>query len=223
MRKLELLSVMNKQVSLPAFDSAYKAFVSIFSWAAKSDLLVEWYHPAGMEESSRERPESEKETFEMLCRLVQREEWENRGIKSSKDFLMGLGSGFYADGTYNGFYIQRYGLKEPLKSIDESSPRRNERAPYSEASLYESIPMPPHLDEGVEAILEQRNDYTALDVSGTYQQHIAEQLSSPNFASTSDLGQSQQSHNVDNLLWDDFLSLSDGHRGYLDLYNCLHI
>jgi hypothetical protein len=107
-------------------DSAYKALVSIFSWAAKSDLLLEWYRPAGREDSLRERSESEKESFETLCRLVQRDEWENRGIKSSKDFLMGLGSGFYNDGTYNGFYVQKYGLKDPRKAKDKSSTRGTE-------------------------------------------------------------------------------------------------
>lgn len=93
-------------------ESAYKALVSVFIWATKSDLLVEWYLPAGREDSLNTAKELSKKSFDTLCQLVQRDQWENRGIKSSKDFLMGLGSGFYNDGTYNGFYIQRFGLKE---------------------------------------------------------------------------------------------------------------
>jgi len=120
-------------------DSAYKVLVSIFAWAAKSDLLVDWYRPADMEDSLSEVTDQEAESFRKLCRLVQRGEWEKRGIKSSKDFLMGLGSGFYNDGTYNGFYIQRYGLQEPRKPKVTSSSRRNvDMTRQSEANLHDS-------------------------------------------------------------------------------------
>jgi hypothetical protein len=67
-------------------DSAYKALVGVFTWAAKSDLLVDWYRPAEMEDSLSEVADREAESFRKLCRLVQRDGWERRGIKSSKDF-----------------------------------------------------------------------------------------------------------------------------------------
>ena len=193
------------QASIAArIDSAYKALISIFSWAAKSDLLVEWYRPAEMDESLRERSESEKESFETdfetLCQLVQRDEWENRGIKSSKDFLMGLGSGFYNDGTYNGFYIQRYGLKQPRKLKDKPSPPENQdMGQNSESSLQESVPKAPHLheaghlDKRGDAASEQRSEHSSQDCSGTYQHHVEEYSSLPNVAYMVGLGQSHQS------------------------------
>jgi hypothetical protein len=203
------LSDNGTQANIAArIDSAYKALVSIFAWAAKFDLLVEWYRTTGAEDPLRNSTESEKESFETLCRLVQRDEWENRGIKSSKDFLMGLGSGFYNDGTYNGFYIQRYGLKQPRKSKDESPSRGNEDgAQYSGNSLHQSAPRPPHLretghlDERIEAISEQPNDNTAQDSSETHQQLIAEDSTLPNVVPMVDPIQRHRSHNDVNHTW----------------------
>jgi hypothetical protein len=101
-------------------DGIYKALVSTFIWASKSDPLVESYKPERTEDATdREDSISEDEEVsrsrETFLQVVQRDKWEERRIKSSKDFLMGLGSGFYNDGTYNGFYVQQYGFKKHPK------------------------------------------------------------------------------------------------------------
>jgi hypothetical protein len=97
-----------------SIDSAYKALVSMFTWASSSDMLLE----EALSVDPVEPPfdaDQQASAFQEIHRAVQRDKWKERGIKSSKDFLMGLGSGFYKDGTYKGFYVQNYGLKKRVK------------------------------------------------------------------------------------------------------------
>jgi hypothetical protein len=164
-----------KSIIAGRIDSAYKALVSIFAWAAESDLLVAWLLPSAVGDDLPDRTEKEKEIFDTLCCLVQRDKWKERGIKSSKDFLMGLGSGFYNDGTYNGFYIQRYGLTEHQKSKSKSSTRRNEETVRgSPADLGHSTYEPSyihrrdHVEGREEGASEERNAQAAPSRFGTY-------------------------------------------------------
>jgi hypothetical protein len=47
-----------------------------------------------------------KDMFRQTQKMVRQEKWKEREIKSSKDFPMGLGTGSFQDGTYNGFFFQ---------------------------------------------------------------------------------------------------------------------
>jgi hypothetical protein len=82
--------------------SAYKAWISIFSWC--DYLLTDWDGGGSGVDLNV------KDMFRQTQKMVRQEKWKERGIKSSKDFLMGLGTGSFQDGTYNGFFSQKYRL-----------------------------------------------------------------------------------------------------------------
>lgn len=88
--------------------SAYKAMVSVFCWSSKHDVVLQATSSADSSEWLGALEETRS--------LVEKNLWTERGIKGSKEFLLGLGSCFYADGSYNGFLLQRYGLETLGKS-----------------------------------------------------------------------------------------------------------
>jgi len=80
--------------------SAYKALVSVFCWSSKSDVVRD--------------PEVDQDD-ELGAALLQTRamvhsaKWEGRGFRGMKEFLLGLGSCFFGDGAYNGFFMQKFG------------------------------------------------------------------------------------------------------------------
>ncbi|KAE9364605.1 hypothetical protein N431DRAFT_354919 [Stipitochalara longipes BDJ] len=80
--------------------SAYKALVSVFCWSSKSDVVLD--------------PEIDQDdelgaALLETRAMVQSAKWEGRGFRGMKEFLLGLGSCFFADGSYNGFFMQKFG------------------------------------------------------------------------------------------------------------------
>ncbi|PMD37324.1 hypothetical protein L207DRAFT_73683 [Hyaloscypha variabilis F] len=80
--------------------SAYKALVSVFCWSSKSDIVLD--------------PEIDQDdelgaALLETRAMVQSAKWEGRGVRGMKEFLLGLGSCFFADGAYNGFFMQKFG------------------------------------------------------------------------------------------------------------------
>lgn len=81
--------------------SAFRVMVSAFCWSSKSDVVLQ-------AESGRDAEWSQ--ALQETRLMVRQELWDKQGLKGTKEFLLGLGSCFYADESYNGFFIQRFGL-----------------------------------------------------------------------------------------------------------------
>lgn len=81
--------------------SAYRALVSVFCWSSKSDVVLQTHHDADTGWSP---------IIHKTRSMVRADLWRERGLKGSKEFLLGLGSCWYADKAYNGFFVQRLGL-----------------------------------------------------------------------------------------------------------------
>ncbi|KAF8861880.1 hypothetical protein BDZ45DRAFT_799538 [Acephala macrosclerotiorum] len=105
-------------------DAVYKVLVSVFTWSAKIDswcpetlpnlvdpLLVDWtMHPrlAGTSDTRAALISTQD--------MVRASLWGDLGVKSTKDFLMGLGAGDILDFGFNGFLAQRHGSKKAEKA-----------------------------------------------------------------------------------------------------------
>lgn len=87
--------------------SGYKVLVSLFCWASKADVTLQ--DVAGIEnEELRSRLYDTQD-------MVHRDTWEGLKIKSTKDFLLGLGGSLLPDGSYNGFFPQKLGFSDLSK------------------------------------------------------------------------------------------------------------
>ena len=102
--------------------SAFRAIVSVFAWSSKYDLLLEngqlWDHET----------RNVKAVCESTQLMVRKSIWETRGINTTKDFLIGLGSSFSPEGRYSGFFIQRVGfanIPRPIVKDESISTREN--------------------------------------------------------------------------------------------------
>ena len=103
-----------------AMHAVHKALASVFAWS--SPMLLDG-HEAGLTHDDRE-------LFISASMCLGRDTWAERGIPSSKDFLMLLGSGEIDGSYYNGFLKQRspvvsqasFGLPPPpiAKPADET-------------------------------------------------------------------------------------------------------
>lgn len=81
--------------------SAFKTLVSVFNWSSKQDVMLQ--------------NQSDLVEFSAIpaCRnMLKVEKWEERGFKSSRDFLLNLGSLILPNDSYNGFFKQKYGLEK---------------------------------------------------------------------------------------------------------------
>ena len=80
--------------------SAYKALVSVFCWSSKSDVVRD-----------AEIDQDDELGIALLetRAMVHSAKWDERGFRGMKEYLLGLGSCFFADGTYNGFFMQKFG------------------------------------------------------------------------------------------------------------------
>lgn len=74
--------------------SAYKALVGVYCWSSKSEIMLQ----------------APSENQQELHKLVNYDRWAERGYKGTKEFLLSLGSCTFSDGSYNGFFVQKFGL-----------------------------------------------------------------------------------------------------------------
>ena len=102
--------------------SSYKAVVSVYSWASKSDQILDNNEENG-DVGLRTALEN---TREFLCTRA----WAESGIKGSKDFLSSLGSCLLSDSIFNGLFLQRFGLGK-LEQNASSLSSSKENAPWS--------------------------------------------------------------------------------------------
>jgi hypothetical protein len=96
--------------------SAYKALVSVFCWSSKSDVVLD--------------PEIDQDdelgaALLETRAMVHSARWEERGFRGMKEFLLGLGSCFYADGSYNGFFMQKFGRERVPKTFSKAAASAN--------------------------------------------------------------------------------------------------
>jgi hypothetical protein len=82
--------------------SVFRALVSAFCWASKFDAVLQDDSVADIKWS---------QALLDTRSMVHDESWRERGLKGTKEFLLALGSCLYPDGSYNGFFIQRYDLE----------------------------------------------------------------------------------------------------------------
>ncbi|EGO53404.1 hypothetical protein NEUTE1DRAFT_92658 [Neurospora tetrasperma FGSC 2508] len=85
------------QQGVPAMHAVYKALVSIFTWSA----------PMLLDGSDIEMSHGDRELLTSAATVLERGTWAERGIATTKDFLMYLGSGEIEGSYFNGFLKQR--------------------------------------------------------------------------------------------------------------------
>ncbi|CAG8978499.1 hypothetical protein HYALB_00005074 [Hymenoscyphus albidus] len=95
-------------------NSAFKTLVSVFGWSSKQDIMLEYHlHPLASKAIAA--------TQKMVCV----EKWDERGFKTSRDFLSSLGSLLFANDSYNGFFRQKFGLEKfPVYLSNIQTPTR---------------------------------------------------------------------------------------------------
>ncbi|KAG4443108.1 hypothetical protein IFR05_001434 [Cadophora sp. M221] len=84
--------------------SGYKALVSVFCWASKADVVLQ--------NVSSFQNEEARNPLLQTREMVRGSQWETLGFKGTKEFLLSLGTCFLPDGSYNGFFAQKFGLTE---------------------------------------------------------------------------------------------------------------
>lgn len=88
-----------------AMHSVYKVLVSIFAWST----------PVMLDDSTLELDENDRFLFATTAAAIRKDDWPALGIRSTKDFLLGLGSGYLVDNLgFNGFFRQRTPIYRPV-------------------------------------------------------------------------------------------------------------
>jgi len=81
-----------------ATHSVYKALVHLFAWST----------PLLLDSPVLDMDGTDRALFATASSAIRKEEWISWGIQSTKDFLLGLGSGYMAEDVgFNGFFRQR--------------------------------------------------------------------------------------------------------------------
>jgi hypothetical protein len=106
--------------------SAYKAIVSVFVWSSTYDLILEVDQPFESDESIK--------LLGSTREMIRSSLWNERGIKTTKDFLIGLGSSSSPLDAYNGFFVQRVGFEFPSNSLPEEKSSLLPRSPSNKVS-----------------------------------------------------------------------------------------
>lgn len=98
--------------------SAFKALVGVFVSASKSDVILQ------------DDRSLEGSNFKVLCetrQMVKVSRWDERGFKTTKDFLLSLGCFVLSGGVYNGFFAQKFGIDAIPKYSPMSPSGKNNR------------------------------------------------------------------------------------------------
>jgi hypothetical protein len=133
--------------------SVYKAVVSVFTWSAKINtwcpsIPAKGRDPLMTDWTSIEReniyPISSRmrDAFTATQKLTRQASWHHGTIKSSKDFLMSLGTGDFLDMGFSGFLPQRYGSKTYRKVYPETTRTRNPMD--GQSAVRDSALVPPY-------------------------------------------------------------------------------
>ncbi|KAL2153930.1 hypothetical protein VTH82DRAFT_2606 [Thermothelomyces myriococcoides] len=103
-RAAHLRSNLSSHANTRAMHAVYKALVSVFAWCAP--MLLDGKH--------MELGHDDRELLLSVGLFLGKSTWDERGIASSKDFLLLLGSGEETEGTYfHGFIRPRSPSRQP--------------------------------------------------------------------------------------------------------------
>lgn len=120
--------LLEKQATYAAqLTTIYKVLVSVFSWSAKvsnwcpkefvelrDPLLYAWSSDSG--QGSQLVSVVSQQALRETKKMVHQSKWGSIGVKHSKDFLLGLGSGKFLDQGFNGFMFQIFRHKTSERS-----------------------------------------------------------------------------------------------------------
>lgn len=88
-----------------AMHSVYKVLVSVFTWST----------PVVLDDAAVELDAGDRFLFANTASAIRKDEWPTWGIRSSRDFLLGLGSDYLGDNIgFNGFFRQRTPIYRPI-------------------------------------------------------------------------------------------------------------
>ncbi len=161
-----------------AMHSVYKALVHVFAWSA----------PMILDSPVLEMDGNDRALFATSLLAIRKEEWITWGIRSTKDFLLGLGSGYLVDNVgFNGFFRQRTPI---YRHISYTQPAVVGEAGEPRRSISEWRPIDPWANRGDQDMLpsafgmQQERRHTVAE-SPAFTRAIARGLSSPTKLRTS--------------------------------------
>ncbi|RYP27722.1 hypothetical protein DL767_007559 [Monosporascus sp. MG133] len=122
--------------SAASMHSVYKAMVSLFAWSA----------PMMLDETPLDMDGNDRAIFTAASAAIRKDEWMTWGIRSSRDFLLGLGSGYLSEGTaFNGFFRQRTPI---YREVSYHPPGEAATAGQPRKSIPEWRPIDPWANKG---------------------------------------------------------------------------
>ncbi|KAI1336462.1 hypothetical protein F5Y15DRAFT_427102 [Xylariaceae sp. FL0016] len=125
-----------------AMHSVYKALVNIFAWST----------PMVTDNPALELDMNDRALFATTMGAIRKDDWITWGIRSTKDFLLGLGSGYLNDNAgFNGFFRQRTPIYRhvsysqpstvgPAGEIRKPMPEWQPIDPWANRSEHEPVP-----------------------------------------------------------------------------------
>ncbi|KAI1180489.1 hypothetical protein F4777DRAFT_585401 [Nemania sp. FL0916] len=124
-----------------AMHSVYKALVHVFAWSS----------PMLLDSPALEMDGNDRALFATALSAIRKEEWIGWGIRSTKDFLLGLGSGYLVDNVgFNGFFRQRTPI---YRHVSYTQPAAVGEAGEPRRSISEWRPIDPWANRGDQGIL----------------------------------------------------------------------
>ncbi|KAI0109552.1 hypothetical protein GGR51DRAFT_569838 [Nemania sp. FL0031] len=161
-----------------AMHSVYKALVHVFAWS--SSMLLD--------SPVLEMEGNDRALFVTALSAIRKEEWITWGIRSTKDFLLGLGSGYLVDNVgFNGFFRQRTPI---YRHISYTQPAVVGEAGEPRRSISEWRPIDPWANRGDQDLIpstfgvHQERRHTVAE-SPAFTRAIARGLTSPTKLRTS--------------------------------------
>ncbi|RYP04184.1 hypothetical protein DL765_010285 [Monosporascus sp. GIB2] len=122
--------------SAASMHGVYKAMVSLFAWST----------PMMLDETPLEMDGNDRAIFTAASAAIRKDEWRAWGIRSSRDFLLGLGSGYLSEGAaFNGFFRQRTPI---YREVSYHPPGEAATAGQPRKSIPEWRPIDPWANKG---------------------------------------------------------------------------
>ncbi|RYP46703.1 hypothetical protein DL768_007136 [Monosporascus sp. mg162] len=122
--------------SAASMHGVYKAMVSLFAWSA----------PMMLDETPLEMDGNDRVIFTAASAAIRKDEWMAWGIRSTRDFLLGLGSGYLSEGSaFNGFFRQRTPI---YREVSYHPPSEAATAGQPRKSIPEWRPIDPWANKG---------------------------------------------------------------------------
>ncbi|RYO76520.1 hypothetical protein DL762_002088 [Monosporascus cannonballus] len=122
--------------SAASMHGVYKAMVSLFAWST----------PMRLDETPLDMDGNDRAIFTAASAAIRKDEWRTWGIRSSRDFLLGLGSGYLSEGAvFNGFFRQRTPI---YREVSYHTPGEAATAGQPRKSIPEWRPIDPWANKG---------------------------------------------------------------------------